>query len=124
MKAVKSSTSVNRSGIEPVGYRVLVKPDVLKETTPGGIVIPESLKEGHSMAQMTGRIVALGEFAWKEWPVRWAAVGDRVSFSKFGGIHMYGEDGELYRLLNDEQITAKVSDQLDLSEFKKREQFK
>ena len=111
----------NPSGITPVGYRVLVKPDALEKTTRGGIVIPETSREGHDRAQATGRVVAFGEFAYKEWPRRWVSTGDRVLFSKYGGTHLTGEDGELYRMLNDEQIVAKVSDSLDLSEVASRE---
>jgi chaperonin GroES len=116
-------SETNLSGIYPVGYRVLVKPDPIEQKTAGGIVIPDSLKEGHDRAQATGQVIALGEFAFKEWPRHWASVGDRVLFAKYGGIHMIGEDGESYRLLNDEQITAKISDELNLSEFAQREKF-
>ena len=117
-------SAMNLSGITPVGYRVLVKPDALEEKTKGGIVIPTTMRDDHDRAQATGTVVALGEFAFKEWPVNWALTGDRVLFSKYGGIHLTGADGELYRLLNDEQITAKVSDKVDLSDVASRERFK
>ena len=113
----------NPSGIYPAGYRVLVKPDPLEETTKGGIVIPATHREDHDRAQTTGRVVALGEFAFREWPRKWASVGDRVLFSKYGGVHLTGVDGQLYRMLNDEQIVATVRDQLDLSETATREKF-
>lgn len=114
----------NTSGICPAGYRVLVKPDPVEERTAGGIVIPETSREEHSRAQATGRLVACGEWAWKDWRAPWAKAGDRVLYSKYSGVHMRGEDGQLYRLLNDEAITAVISETLDLSEFAKREKVK
>ena len=117
-------SETNQSGIYPVGYRVLVKPDPVEEKTAGGIVIPETMREEHDRAQATGRLVAIGEWAWKDWQRRWASVGDRVLYSKYSGTHMIGDDGQVYRLLNDEAIVAKVSETLDLSEFAKREKFK
>lgn len=119
-----SQSSPNTSGIFPVGYRVLVKPDPLEEKTAGGIIIAEPIREQHDRAQATGRLVAVGAFAWKEWPAGWAKPGDRVLFDKYGGTHMTGEDGELYRLLNDQQVTAIVSEKVNLSDFRKREQYK
>ena len=57
-------TEWNRSGVTPVGYRVLVKPDVLEQKTKGGIIIAETIREGQDRAQTTGTLVAVGPDAW------------------------------------------------------------
>jgi chaperonin GroES len=113
----------NQSGIQPLGYRVLVRPDALEEKTKGGIVIAQTIKETHDRAQQTGILVAVGEGAWRDYAKPWAEVGQRVMFAKYGGAHLTGADGVLYRLLNDEQITATVADNVSLSEFAGRESY-
>ena len=110
------SATSNASGVWPVGYRVLVKPDDVEQTTKGGIVIAETIREGHSNAQTTGRLVAAGPDCWREFQGKWAKVGDKVLFARHGGLLIHGMDGQDYRLLNDEQISAVVDFRFDNSE--------
>lgn len=111
----------NSSGIFPVGYRVLVKPDPIKETTAGGIIIAETIRDSRHQAQTTGTLVAVGDFAWKEYPWHWAKPGDRVIFARYGGLDLEGADGEHYRMLNDEQITGLAGPDLDLTDVRTSE---
>lgn len=134
---------MNKSGIEPSGDRVVIFPDVIKETTEeSAIYIPDAVREKHMHAQSTGILVAAGPDAWShsvetverlidgQWKVierrrkgysqPFAQVGDRVCFAKYGGLQVEGEDGEKYRILNDEDITAKVSDGVSFTELKSR----
>jgi len=124
---------MNRSGITPILDRVLVLPDEVEETTEGGIIIAPKVAEQHQMAQATGIFVAAGPDAfihstiyvetlvdghWKmterrtdRWnPEHIPKAGDRVQFAKYGGLVNIGEDGKEYRILNDRDITCKVSD--------------
>ncbi len=132
---------MNKSGVRPRGDRVLVKPDVIDETV-GGIIIPDEYKEKHQAAQMAGVLVDVGPDAWfhstttvemkmdnGEWKETerkrsgysepFAQVGDRVCFAQWNGRNFDGEDGEQYRLLNDEDITATVSDGVDFTEMRR-----
>lgn len=115
--------------IRPVGFRVLVKPDKVKDHdkfeendegemyTDSGIFLGKEedesvkniLREGK--AQTFGTIVGIGETAWKAYDdgEPWAKVGDRVAFAMYGGSWMTDpEDGEEYILLNDNDITAVI----------------
>jgi chaperonin GroES len=75
--------SQNKSGIIPLGDKVLVKPIAAETTTSFGIIIPDSAKEKPE----TGMVVAVG-------PGRKAdngtvvpvgvQVGDKIMFSKYG----------------------------------------
>ena len=134
---------MNNSGVTPKGDRVLVKPDVIEETTPGGIVIPNEHRDKHQLAQMAGVLVAIGPDAWKDrvtdiervidgelrlverrtmgYSEPFAQVGDRVCFAQYNGRNFEGEDGVQYRLLNDEDITATVSEKVDFTEMKSRD---
>lgn len=134
---------MNKSGIYPCGDRVLVKPDTLEEKTEGGIIIPATDRDRHQMAQATGVLVAMGpdvwthsietverliDGAWKEverkrtgYSEPFAKVGDRVSFAKYAGLQVTGEDGESYRILNDEDITTVVSEKVEFTDLKTRQ---
>ena len=134
---------MNKSGVTPKGDRVLVKPDVIEETTPGGIVIPKADRDKHQLAQMSGVLVAVGPDAWRDrvttvervidgelrvverrttgYSEAFAEVGDRVCFAQYNGRNFEGEDGQQYRLLNDEDITATVSEAVDFTDMRKRD---
>lgn len=111
----------NASGVWPVGYRVLVRPDDIEEKTAGGIVIAETIRDGHQSAQSTGTLVAVGLDAWADYRKSWAKVGDRVLFARYGGLLVDGIDGNPYRLLNDEQISGVVAAEFTTSEIAKLE---
>ena len=106
---------MNKSGISPVGYRVLVKPEPIEERTAGGIIIAQT--DPYKQAQCAGTVVAIGEDCWREFKSPWAKVGDRVLFAKYGGLMRKGLDGEEYRILNDEQITCVISKDLNVSDI-------
>jgi len=134
---------MNKSGIFPKGDRILVKPDKIEEKTEGGIIIPESELEKHQLAHITGVLVDVGPDAWCHtvktvnrvvdgemrvvektttgYSEPFAAVGERVSFARHSGLPTIGADGEEYRILNDTDVTATLSDDVDLTQFRKRE---
>jgi len=133
---------MNTSGIHPKGNRVLIKPDKLENKTEGGIIIPETERDRHQMGILTGVIVDMGADSFREENTEvfrlmdgemklverrvsgyeaFAKEGDRICFARYAGQPMPGEDGEEYRLLNDLDITAVISDKIDMTEFRKRE---
>jgi chaperonin GroES len=133
---------MNKSGIYPSGNRILIKPDALEEKTEGGIIIPPKERERHQQAQTAGILIAVGPDAWSHMTKKtyrvidgelrlvemetsgysdpFAEEGDRVTFARYGGLQVRGEDGEMYRILNDEDITARVSDEVEFSDFESR----
>jgi len=137
--------NINGSGITPCGNRIVVKPDEIKETVgeESKIIVPDSVRESHMHAQSTGVLVAAGPDAFRHTVStthrriddRWvpyetkvsgysedfAKVGERVAFAKYGGLQVEGEDGVNYRILNDEDITARVSDGVNFTDIKTRE---
>lgn len=104
---------MNESGIFPVEYRVLIKPEKIEDTDPtlrgakeAGLYIPEEESEREQMAQMKGVLVAVGGNAFNDWNEKIPAVGDRVMFAKYAGFNAEGQDGEKYRLCNDKDVSA------------------
>ena len=83
--------------LEPIKGRVLVKPVESKETTAGGIFIPDTAKEKLYEAE----IIAKAEDATDE-----VIVGDHVIYKEFGGTKVKFE-GEDYILLGEDDLLAK-----------------
>ena len=135
----------NKAGILPAGDRVLVKADHIDEEgeEERKIFIPDNVKLKYQQAQATGTLVAVGPDAFShitektytvhdggreeliEKKVRgysepFAKVGDRVAFAKFSGMRVKGEDKQEYIILNDEDITARVSDKVEFTELDTR----
>jgi chaperonin GroES len=100
--------SKNKPGIEPTGHHVLVKPDVVREKTSGGIYIPDEARQNEQRGATKGILVAIGPTAWVDLAngKPWAKVNDYVSYARHAGINMKGSDDEDYTLLNDQDILA------------------
>lgn len=100
----------NSSGIRPLDMRVLVKPDPVEEVTKGGIIIVPDAVEKEKYATVKATLVAVGVNAWAEAKTHPAFTapepGQRVMIAKYGGVVVKGADGEEYRIMNDEDITA------------------
>lgn len=93
----------------PLHDRVLVRRVEAEEKTAGGIIIPDTAREGQEKA-LTGTVVALGtggidknghaiEFV--------VAVGDTVAFGKWGGSDIK-IDGEELKLIKQDEILGIV----------------
>ena len=94
--------------IRPMGYQILVKPDVVEEKTKGGIILPDKVKDRDQFGQESGVFIDAGSIAftdpvWKEYPGK----GAKVIFKKYAGI-VVEYDGEDYRLMPDNEIGAVV----------------
>jgi chaperonin GroES len=96
---------MNESGIQPVEYKVLIKPEVVEAKTAGGLYLPEQSQDKEKMAQVRGALVAIGGNAFEDWCGP-PSIGDNVYFAKYAGYVVKGVDGEEYRLANDKDIAA------------------
>ena len=105
----------NVSGINPVGWRVLVKPQEIKDTSDGGIVITTgNYKDREQMANTTGVVVAMGDDCYADEPAPWCKVGDKIIFAKYAGLLYRGKDGSEYRMINDKDVTGTLDGDVDL----------
>ena len=96
---------MNESGIQPVEYKVLIKPEVVEGKTAGGLFLPEQTQDKEKMAQVKGVLVAVGGNAFEDWNGK-PEIGDTVYYAKYAGYVIKGSDGQEYRLANDKDITA------------------
>jgi co-chaperonin GroES (HSP10) len=132
----------NESGIHPCGDRVLILPDDIEKVTEGGIIIPGTVGELHQMAQSIGTFIEAGPDAYSHWTQTvydakgnvvsvtkrgysqpFAKPGDRVAFAKYGGLQVTGSDGKVYRLMNDEDVTAEAEEGVSFTDLKSRQAF-
>ncbi|UCH34653.1 MAG: co-chaperone GroES [Armatimonadota bacterium] len=90
--------------LQPLGDKVVVKPGPEEETTPTGIVLPDTAKkkpqEGEVVAVGSGKLLDNGQRA----PMQ-VKVGDTIIYSKYGGTEV-DVDGTEYVILDEESILA------------------
>ena len=91
--------------LHPLGDRVIVEPMEQDETTPSGIVLPETAKEkpqkGTVLAAGPGRVED-GKRIDME-----VKVGDVVIYARYGGTE-YKTDGKKLLILSEKDILAKL----------------
>ncbi|MDQ4002956.1 MAG: co-chaperone GroES [Actinomycetota bacterium] len=86
---------------KPLGERALVKVVEREETTPSGIVLPDTAKQ----KPQTAEVVAVGQF---ENGVK-VNEGDVIVFAKYSGTEIT-LDGEDYMILDSDDILGVVED--------------
>lgn len=102
---------MSKSGIIPVGHRVLVLPNQTETKTESGIILGTGTQlDREALAQMYGVVVSMGEDCYDDQKSSWCKVGDRVSFGKYSGLIYTGIDGLKYRMINDLDIVGLVSE--------------
>lgn len=106
----------NESGLDPIGYRVLVKPVEVEQKTKGGILLPDQKKDQDQFKQSYGVLVAKGDLAFSRGTpgtdsyVRFhdaPLVGQAVRYREYAGLSILGDDGERWTLMDDDDIIGK-----------------
>jgi chaperonin GroES len=91
--------------LKPLGDRVILQVLEEEETTPSGIVLPDTARE----KQQRGRVLAVGPGRYEDGKLIPLDVseGDEIIFSKYGGTEVKVA-GEEYLVLRESDILAKV----------------
>ncbi len=90
--------------LQPLGDRIVVKPkDEDDQTTPSGLVIPDTAKEKPQLGDVLS--VGPGDFQDGERVPMDVEVGDIVVYSKYGGTEVKYE-GEEYLILSSRDVLA------------------
>lgn len=105
----------NNSGVIPLDLRVVVMPDPVETMTKGGIILAESAVDREKYATVKATLVAAGENAWEEAASRSPyftkpQAGERIMIAKYGGVLFKGPDGADYRILNDDDVIARLAE--------------
>ena len=102
---------------KPTGWRLLVLPFKMKETTKGGIHLAETTLERQQVASQVGLVMAMGpqcytdKERYPEGP--WCKEKDWVMFARYAGSRIKIEGGEM-RLLNDDEVLATIDSPEDI----------
>lgn len=101
----------------PVGWRILIEHLPIRETTRGGIALPDMVKQANEHLQFLGYVVAMGPLCYKhakfEGGEPWCQVGDLVAVGDYVGqtqkirSKTAGEHVRM-RLVNDDAIMARI----------------
>lgn len=104
--------------VEPLGHRILIDPNYEdREIKKGGlagfiITADENSYEREKEATQIGRVVAIGENAWRPEGLgggkHWCEVGDIIYFAKFAQKRVVIDDKE-YFVINDEDCQLKLT---------------
>lgn len=98
---------MNESGWSPTGRAILVKPHTEKKKNPESkIIIPESVSDRTRLMEDRAIVVEIGPLAWSEEPMPRAAIGQEVILAAFAGYLLKGDDGEMYRFVNEREVFA------------------
>src|SRR5262249_48641467 len=96
-------------GLTMYGFNVLIKPKPV-ENKIGSILIPDEHKEKLEYSVTEGELVALSPvaFSYETWPegTILPKIGDKVTYAKFVGAKIEGNDGIEYRVMEDKEILA------------------
>ena len=102
---------------QPTGWRMLILPYRGKETTDGGIYIPNQVLNDTQLQTVVGYVVKQGPLCYKDadkFPDGpWCTEKQWVIFARYAGSRFRIDGGEC-RILNDDEILATIDDPEDI----------
>ena len=114
---VKSTEKEEPKLPKPTGWRLLVLPFKMKETTKGGIVLAETTLERQQVASQVGLVMAMGPQCYQDkerYPEGpWCKEKDWIMFARYAGSRIKIDGGEM-RLLNDDEVLATIDSPEDI----------
>ena len=104
----------------PTGWRLLILPYRGKGKTEGGILLPDQVVEEGKISTQVGYVLKAGPLAYKDpekFPAGpWCQEKDWVMFARYA-VSRYKIDGGEVRILNDDEILAKILDPEDILHY-------
>ena len=104
----------------PTGWRLLILPYRGKGKTDGGIYLPDKVVEENTVSTQVGYVLKVGALAYQDsekFPAGpWCEQGDWVMFARYSGSRFRIDGGEV-RILNDDEILAKIGEPEDILHF-------
>ena len=104
----------------PTGWRLLILPYRGKGRTEGGLYLPDKGVEDNQISTQVGFVLKMGPMAYKD-PEKfpsgpWCAEKDWVMLARYAGSRFKIDGGEV-RILNDDEILAKIQEPEDILHF-------
>lgn len=101
----------SESGLVPMEYNVVVKPDALESKTAGGIILMQNERDEWAVHEGVIDAVSVHAFTYADWPddARKPQVGDRVMFAKHAGA-LIDRNGAKFRVVKDKDLIAVLAE--------------
>lgn len=105
--------------VQPIGWRVLIRPYEVAASSDAGILYTDETKESEELLSYVGQIVAMGDQCYKVTTrsgINMAdinpkpKVGDWIMYGTYGGQTIRTKSGAKYLIMNDDGIMGIVSD--------------
>jgi|TARA_R100001086_G_scaffold125534_1_gene64892 chaperonin GroES len=107
----------------PMGWKILIQPNQIKQQTKGGILLPTKAKENEAYLTAHGQVAGIGELAYRErgtgasWRItNKPKVGDQVTYGKYAGQKLV-INGVRFLLLNDDEITSILPEGVEVTAY-------
>ena len=107
----------------PMGWKILIQPNQIKQQTKGGILLPTQAKDNEAYLTAHGQVAGVGELAYRDRNTgdRWKQsvipkAGDRVTYGKYAGQKLI-INGVRFLLLNDDEITSILPDGVEVTAY-------
>ena len=97
---------MNPSGLQPVGRKIILKPEETRQETPGGILLPDTVKFDEKHSFVNGTVLAVGGGAFKDSMPPVPQVGDMVRIHPHSGAWITGRDEKEYLIVEDKYVEA------------------
>ena len=105
---------------DPTGWRLLILPYRGKGKTEGGIYLPDAVVQEQTVSTQVGYVLKVGSLSYgdkEKFPTGpWCAKGDWVMFARYAGSRFKIDGGEV-RILNDDEVLAKILEPEDILHF-------
>jgi len=100
---------LNHKDIIPIGPHLLIAMEQTEEKTPGGIIIPEKVKDQKDIASTKAKIIAMGSEAFLEYNkgAPMPEPGDYVITARYCGIIVDTEQKN-HKICTDEDVIAVI----------------
>ena len=106
-----------------MGWKILIQPNQIKQTTKSGIILPTKAKENEAYLTAHGEVVSIGELAYRErgtgdsWKIsNKPKKGDKVTYGKYAGQKLI-VNGVRFLLLNDDEITSILPKDVEVTAY-------
>ena len=105
---------------DPTGWRLLILPYRGKGKTEGGVYLSNKVVEEQTVSTQVGYVLKVGPLAYND-PEKfpsgpWCEQGNWVMFARYAGSRFKIDGGEV-RILNDDEILARINEPEDILHF-------
>jgi co-chaperonin GroES (HSP10) len=104
----------------PTGWRILILPYRGKGKTESGLYLPDQVVEQNQVSTQVGYVLKVGPLAYQDeekFPKgAWCEERDWVMFARYAGSRFNIDGGEV-RILNDDEILARITDPADILHY-------